>query len=210
MLELINENLELLNTKDRITIDVIKDGLEFIEQFEVRHELLQDTVSVVYRYLKITGKIPHNLYKFFIAAYYIVCRHPRAFPAHEPKKKFCQQFGMEQSSLDYTVDRLVSTLNLEKILDDKNFPYFFCPKSDLGFKIAKRIMKDNVEKAMMNFLLYHQRINSQILCEELATKLIFEMDIFPEELLRQFFEILYDLIEEELREYNEYVQLQNR
>ncbi len=210
MLELINENLELLNTKDRITIDLIKDGLEFMEQFEVKNELLLDTVSIVYRYLRITGKIPHNLYKYFIAAYYIVCRHPRAFPAHEPKKKFCQKFGMEENSLDYTVDRLVSVLELKKLLDDRNFPYFFYPRNDLGFKVAKRILKDNVEKAMMNFLLYSQPINSQILCEELVTKLIFEMEIFPEELLRQFYELLFDIIEKELRDYREYVQLQDR
>ena len=160
--------------------------------------------------MRIVGRIPHNLYKFFIGAYYIVSRHPKAFPAHISKKKFCHQFGMQESSLDYSVDKLISTLGILKILDDKNFPYFIWAKNDLGLKVVKRILKDDVEKAMMNFLLYHQPINSQILCEELVTKFIFEMEIFPEELFRQFYEILFDMIEDELNDYNEYVKLQNK
>ena len=108
------------------------------------------------------------------------------------------------------MDKITATLGFVKILDDRNFPYFFCPKTDLGFKVAKRILKDEVEKAMMNFLLYHQPINSQILCEEMVTKFVFEMGIFPEELFRQFYELLFDIIENDLQEYNEYVQLQNK
>jgi hypothetical protein len=210
MLELINENFEVLNTKERITIDLIKDGIEFLEKFDINHDMLMDTVSIIYQYLRNTGKIPHNLYKFFIAAYYIVSRHPRAFPVHEPKSLFCNQFGIQQNSLEYSVEKIVKTLGFIKILDDTNYPYFLWPKNDLGFKVAKRIIKDEVEKSMMNFLLYNQVINSQILCEELVTKFVFEMDIFPEELFRQFFEVLFDLIEKELHDYNEYVHLQQK
>jgi len=210
MLELVNENIEVLNTKERITIDLIKDGEEFLEQFNINHELMMDTVSIVYKFLRITGKVPHNLYKFFIAAYYIVSHHPRAFPVHEPKKSFCQKFGIAQSSLEYSVEKLASTLGFIRILDDMNFPYYFLPKSDLGFKVAKRILKDDVERAMMNFLLYSRPINSQILCEELVTKLIFEMELFPEELFRQFYEILFEMVEEGLSDYTEYVQLQQQ
>ena len=124
MLELISENLEVLNTKDRITIDLIKDGVEFLEKFEVNHEIMMDTVSIIYRYLRIVGKIPHNLYKFFIAAYYVVSRHPKAFPAHISKKKFCQKYRKQKISLEYSVDKIITTLGYLKILDDKNYPYF--------------------------------------------------------------------------------------
>jgi len=211
-MELIIPNQEVINTKDRITIDVIKDGEEFLKQFDINHELLLDVTSIIYRYLRITGKIPQNLYKFFISAYYIISRHPMAFPIHESKKKFCKQFGLQPSSLEYCVEKLTSLLNYVKILDDKNFPYYFDPKNDLSFKLAKNMVKTEVEKAMMNFLIGNQQFNAQILTEELVTKLVFEMNAFPEELFRQFYEILFGLVESALREqnYSEYVQLHNK
>ena len=71
MLELININQEVLNTKDRITINLLKDGKEFLEQFDINRNLTLDTISIIYRLLKLNGKIPHNLFKFFIAAFKI-------------------------------------------------------------------------------------------------------------------------------------------
>ncbi len=210
MQELVNINYEVLNTKDQITLDLLKDGSEFLEKFDINQNLLLDTVSLVYRYLKATSKVPHNLYKFFIAAYYIISKHPMAFPAHQPKKKFCKLFGLESSSLEYSVDRIINTLNYRRILDDKNFPYYFDPKSDLSFKFSKRVVKDKVKKEMMKFLLYNQPINSQLLTEDLVTKLVFEMKTFPDQLFRQFYDIIFELVEDELKDYNEYVQLQQR
>ena len=69
MLELYSLNYELLNTKERVTIDLIKDGQEFLEGFDINPDFLIDTTSVIYRFLRINGKIPQNLYKFYIAAY---------------------------------------------------------------------------------------------------------------------------------------------
>ena len=66
MLELYSPNLELLNTKERITVDLIKDGQDFLKQFEINHDFLLDTVSLIYRYLRIMKKIPHNLHKYYI------------------------------------------------------------------------------------------------------------------------------------------------
>ena len=210
MLELININQEVLNTKDRITINLLKDGKEFLEQFDINRNLTLDTISIIYRLLKLNGKIPHNLFKFFIAAYYIVSRHPRAFPAHESKKKFCRKFGIQPSSLDYSVEKIIGVLNIKKILDEKNYPYFLDLKTDIGFKLCKNIVKVEVERRMMNFLLYHRPINSQILAEDLITKIVFEMEIFPEELFRQFYEIVSDLVEDSLNDYYEYTQLQQK
>ena len=61
MLELYTPDYEILNTKDRITIDLIKDGEEFLKQFDIDQDFLLDTVSLVYRYLRTKEKIPHNL-----------------------------------------------------------------------------------------------------------------------------------------------------
>ena len=55
MLELYTPDLEILNTKDRITIDLIKDGEEFLKQFDIEYDFLLDTVSIIYRYLRIKG-----------------------------------------------------------------------------------------------------------------------------------------------------------
>ena len=210
MLELINYNQESLNTRDRIVIDFLKEGHKFLEKYDLNHKMIIDAVSIVNRFLRINVKFPQNIFKFFVAAYYIVERHPWSFPAHESKTKFCNKFGIDQSSLDYSIERLVTILKLTKIIDDKNFPYFIDLDTDIGYKLSKSIVKNEVEKAMMNFLLLNQPINSQILSENIITKLIFEMKLFPEELFRQFFDIIIDLVEKYLIDYYEYAQLQEK
>ncbi|MFX1366287.1 MAG: hypothetical protein ACFFCE_11295 [Promethearchaeota archaeon] len=210
MLELYIPQYEEINTRERITIDIIKDGQEFLQQFDINHNYLLDTVSVVYKYLRNNGKVPHNLYKFFIAAYYIISRHPFAFPVHETKKTFCGKFGLPISALDYCVDRITESLNYIKILDDMNFPYFIDPKRDISLKFIKNLIKSKVDKAMMRFLLGNQPINSQILTEELVNEVIFKQKAFPEELLRQLFDIAFEYVEEEFLEYKEYVRLQKK
>ena len=210
MLELINYNQEILNTKDRIIIDFLKEGHKFLEKFDINHKMIVDAVSIVNRFLRLNAKFPQNIFKFFVAAFYIVERHPWSFPAHESKTKFCKKFGIDQSSLDYSIERIVSILKLVKIIDDKNFPYFIDRDTDISYKLSKNVVKNEVEKAMMNFLLLNQPINSQILSETIITKLIFELKLFPEELLRQFFDIIIDLVEKNLIDYYEYVHLQEK
>jgi len=210
MLELYTPDYELLNTKERITIDLIKDGEEFLKQFDINRDFLLDTVSLIYRYLRIKGKIPHNLYKFYIAAYYIVTRHPFAFPVHETKKEFCKKFDLQMSSLEYCVDKIISLFGYIKILDDMNFPYFIDPERDLSLEIIKNIVKSKIEASMIKFLLYNRPINSQILTEELVCDIVFEHKAFPEELFRQLFEIVSTLVEEEFTDHNEYVMLQQK
>jgi len=210
MLELVSYKQEVLNTKDRVTIDIIKQGEEWLRQFDINEELVVDTVSLVYKYLISTGKIPQNLFKYFIASYYIISRHPMAFPAHQSKKEFCKQFGMKESSLNYCVDKVSSELNYIRLLDDMNYPYFLDPERDIGFKLLKNIIQSNVEEKMMNFMLYHQPINPQILSEELVGKVIFEMELFPEEMFRQFYELINQLVENHLKTYNQYVNLQEK
>ncbi len=210
MLELYTPDYEIINTKERITIDLLKDGQEFLEQFDINTDFLLDTISLVYKYLKNNGKIPHNLYKFFIAAYYIISRHPFAFPAHETKKDFCEKFGLSVSSLEYCVEKITDSLNYIKILDDMNFPYFVDPKRDIGLNVIKKLIKSKVDEAMMSFLLYHQSINSQILSEELVYEVVFEQKAFPEELFRQLYEIVFQYVEREFLDYKMYVKMQKK
>ena len=210
MLELYTPEIKVINTKDRITIDLIKDGEDFLTQFDIDKNFVLDTVSLVYRYLRANSKIPHNLYKFFIAGYYIVTRHPFAFPAHESKKSFCKKFNLEIGSLEYCVNKIISRFGYIKILDDMNFPYFLDPERDLSLEIIKNIVKSKIDVAMMKFLLYNKAVNSQILTEELVCDIIFEHKAFPEELFRQLYDIVFNLVEEEFTDHNEYVMLQQK
>ena len=210
MLELYTPNYEEINTRQRITIDMINNGRDFLERFEINPDLLIDSVNLVYNYLKNIDKIPHNLYKFFIASYYIISRHPFAFPAHQSKKDFCEIFGIKVSSLEYCVDKISMEVGYIKILDDMNYPYFIDPKTDLSLNFIKILIKNKVDKAMMNFLLYNQPVNSQILTEELVCDIVFEHNAFPEELFRQLFSIVMDIVEEHFTEYNEYVRMQQK
>ena len=210
MIEVYTPNYEEINAKERVTIDLLKEGLDFLEKFDIKQELKTDVINMVYRYLKCIDRIPHNLYKFYIAAYFIVSRHPFAFPVHQSKEDFCNTFGVKISSLEYSVDILLKNLDYIKILDDMNFPYFIDPENDLSLKLIKTIVKNKVDQSMMNFLLYNIPVNSQILTEELVCDIIFEHKAFPEELLRQLYEIVFELVESQFSDYNEYADLQQK
>jgi len=108
------------------------------------------------------------------------------------------------------VEKITDSLNYIKILDDMNFPYFVDPKRDIGLNVIKKLIKSKVDKAMMNFLLCHQSINSQILSEELVYEVVFEQKAFPEELFRQLYEIVFHYVEREFLDYNEYVKMQKK
>ncbi|MHA1274414.1 MAG: hypothetical protein ACTSQS_13405 [Promethearchaeota archaeon] len=210
MLEFTQISQEVLDTRTRVNIDLIRAGVDFLQQFNIKHQLLKETAAIIYRFLRLKNRVPHNLFKYFIAAYYIVERHPKAFPVHVSKKRFCDIFKIPVNSLEYTVDKIINTLGLIKILDDKKYPYYFDPKTDIAFKLAKSIIKSSVEKKRMNFLIYNQPINPQIITEDLINELIFKMKLFPEELFKQFYDIIYDLVEKELKEHFEYIHLQTK
>ena len=210
MIEVYTPNYEEINAKERVTIDLLKEGLDFLEKFDIKQELKTDVINMVYRYLKCIDRIPHNLYKFYIAAYFIVSRHPFAFPVHQSKEDFCNTFGVKISSLEYSVDVLLKNLDYIKILDDMNFPYFIDPENDLSLKLIKTLVKNKVDQSMMSFLLYNITVNSQILTEELVCDIIFEHKAFPEELLRQLYEIVFELVEGQFSDYNEYADLQQK
>lgn len=210
MLELYTPEYEVINTKERVTIDLLKDGQDFLKQFEINSDFLLDTVSLIYKYLRNNRKVPHNLFKFFIAAYYVISRHPFSFPAHETKKGFCQKFSLPVSSLEYCVEKITGSLNYIKILDDMNFPYFIDPKRDISLNFIKKLIKVKVDKAMMSFLLSNQSINSQILTEELVYEVIFRQKAFPEELFRQLYEIVHEYIERAFSDYHQYIKLQKK
>ena len=210
MIEVYTPNYEEINAKERVTIDLLKEGMEFLEKLDIKQELKIDVMNTVYRYLKKVDRIPHNLYKFFIAAYFIVSRHPFAFPAHQSKEDFCNIFEIKKSSLEYSVDILLTNLDYIKILDDMNFPYYVDSKNDLSLKLVKTLVKNKVDKSMMNFLLYNMPVNSQILTEELVCDIIFEHKAFPEELLRQLYGIVFELVEDQFSDYYEYTNLQQK
>lgn len=210
MIEVYTPNYEDINAKQRVTIDLLKEGMEFLEKFDIKQELKVDTINTVYRYLKSVDRIPHNLYKFYIAAYFIVSRHPFAFPAHQTKENFCKIFGIKVSSLEYCVEILLKNLDYIKILDDMNFPYYVDPKNDLSLRLIRTIVKNKVKESMMKFLLYNSPVNSQILTEELVCDIIFEHNAFPEELLRQLYGIVFELVEDQFSDYNEYANLQQK
>ncbi len=207
MFELIPNNVRILGSKDRLIIDLIDRGKEFIEQFDINQELIVETISIIYKYLEKIHKIPQNLFKFFIAACYISSRHPKTFPNQESKDTFCQRFHIKKSALKYSVNKIISELNYIKIVDDMSRPYFLNPERDIAYKLLKSIIKKQVNLAMMNFLIYHQPINSQILSEDLVSKTILEMKLFPEELFRQFYDLTFEIIEDQLQDYYSYMEL---
>jgi hypothetical protein len=211
MIELSQPKGQFLSTRDQITIDLIKQGEDFIKEFDINHGLLIDTVTIIYKYLKQIDNFPQNLFKFYIAALYISERHPKAFPKHEKKQTFCRKFGIKKSSLEYSVKKIVGTLDYITILDDMNYPYYIDPENDIGYKLMKNVVKKGTDKAIMNFFLNHQPINSQILTEDLTNRVINQMGLFPEELFRQFFTLIFEMVEEQLQElYYNYVDLQKK
>lgn len=200
--------LELLNTKERIIVEIIKKGQDHLEDLGIPRKIAVFASSIVFRYLQ-SGKIPRNFINYFAGALYIAQRHPLSFPFHKKKSKFCTLYNIEEPALDYCVSEIIKKLGFIKFYDDKNYPYFLDPQ-DLGYRLVKSLVERECQESLMNFFNYHQSINAQIVSEKLTTAAIFEMKIFPEEMLRQIYEIVLNLVSQELTEYSEYVKLQQK
>ena len=200
--------LELINTKERIIIDIIKEGQSYLEDLGIPRKIAVYATSIVFRYLQF-GKIPQNFMNYFVSALYIAQRHPLAFPLHQKKSKFCNLYPIQESSLEYCVTDIVRKLSFTKIYDDKNYPYFLDPL-DIGYKLLKNLVERECQEALVNFFNYHQSINAQILSEKLTTISVLDMNIYPEELMRQIYEVIFKLVSNELKEYNNYVKLQQK
>ncbi len=198
--------LELINTKERVIVEIINKGQSHLEDLGIPKKLTVYASSIMFRFLQ-ENKIPQKFLNYFSAALYIAQRHPLSFPLHKKKSKFCNLYLIEESSLDYCVNEIIRKLNFRKILDDKNYPYFIDPL-DLGLKVIKNLVKKECQEALMQFFSSSIPINTQILSEKLTTMSVFEMKIFHEELFRQIYEIIYDLVSSELKEYSDYVKLQ--
>lgn len=198
--------LELLNTKERVIVEIINKGQSYLEDLGVPKKLTVYASSIIFRFLQ-KGKVPQNILNYFVAALYIAQRHPLSFPMHKNKSKFCNLYMIEESSLNYCVGEIIRKLNFRKFLDNKNYPYFL-DQLDLGLKIIRNLTKKECQEAMMQFFSYNTPINAQILSEKLTTTTIFEMRVFHEELFRQIYEVIYDLVLDELKEYNGYIKMQ--
>ncbi len=213
MVEILQRNENFYTTKESVLVELMKEGHDFLELFDIDAVLKRETISLLYQFFKRCENFPHNAFKFFIAGYYIIERHPKAFPVHDSKEEFCRRFGIKVSALDYSVRRIEDVLHLTRILDDKNYPYYFDPRRDICFLLVKQIAVRKVDAAMMDFLVKSELVNSHALAEELVNEVIFERKLYPEELFRQFFEIFQDIIVHLLgryEEYNEYIKLQER
>jgi len=198
--------LELINTKERVIVEIINKGQSHLEDLGIPKKISVYVSSIMFRFLQ-ESKIPQNILNYFAAALYIAQRHPLSFPLHKKKSKFCNLYLIEESSLDYCVNELIRKLKFRKILDDKNYPYFIDPL-DLGLKVVKNLVKKECQETLMQFFSNSIPINTQILSEKLTTMSVFEMRVFHEELFRQIYEVIYDLVLDELKEYNDYINMQ--
>jgi len=198
--------LELINTKERVIVEIINKGQSHLEDLGIPKKISVYVSSIMFRFLQ-ESKIPQNFLNYFAAALYIAQRHPLSFPLHKKKSKFCNLYLIEESSLDYCVNELIRKLKFRKILDDKNYPYFIDPL-DLGLKVVKNLVKKECQETLMQFFSNSIPINTQILSEKLTTMSVFEMRVFHEELFRQIYEVIYDLVLDELKEYNDYINMQ--
>jgi len=198
--------LELINTKERVIVEIINKGQLHLEDLGVPKKISVYASSIMFRYLQ-GGKIPQNILNYFAGALYIAQRHPLSFPMHKKKSRFCSLYMIEKGSLDYCVNEIIRTLGFRKILDDKNYPYFLDPL-DLGLKIIKNMVEKECQEELMQFFNSSIPVDAQFLSEKLTTMVIFEMRVFHDELFRQIYEIIYELVSSELKEYNNYVKLQ--
>lgn len=198
--------LELANTKERVIVEIINKGQLHLEDLGVPKKISVYTSSIMFRYLE-EGRIPQSILNYFVAALYVAQRHPLSFPMHRKKSKFCDLYMIEEGSLDYCVNEIVRVLGFRKILDDKNYPYFLDPL-DLGLKIIKNMVEKECQEELVHFFRSSILVDAQFLSEKLTTMVIFEMRVFHDELFRQIYEIIYGLVSDELKEYNNYVKMQ--
>ena len=95
---------------------LIREAYKFYVKNDVRDALAFGAVALIDRYLRV-AKLPKEEDAMFVAALYLISRHPFSFANHTSKQEFAEQFGIKASSLEWYSENLAEKLGFIRIYD---------------------------------------------------------------------------------------------
>ena len=202
----LNHNLgvmQVLNTiilNDEYIRNIIKEANKIYKNFNLDIDIIPVALDIIIRYIKKTiPSEPREKNVLYLAAYYIVKRHPFAYPSYITRESFSIPFDIKTTSLDWYVNRILSDLNFIRIHDSQMKPYFI-DRASLIFTVTHSIARSQLSEFLINAVINKKMHDVNIIVDDIVAILLDRLKILPEIFRRSVRTIVMDMTRAEIKD----------
>ncbi|MGQ9721124.1 MAG: hypothetical protein ACUVXA_07360 [Candidatus Jordarchaeum sp.] len=178
---------------------LIKEAYKYYVKNDVRDALAFGALSLINKYLQV-AKLPKEEDAMFIAALYLISRHPFSFANHTSKQEFAEQFGIKATSLDWYSENITEKLGLIRIYDYRHFPYYIEPEGIINSVILS-VVRLTVEELMVRTLLGVETFNEDEAIDGIVDRLVERLKIVPNVFKQEIRRIVSEYMSQEIKKY---------
>ena len=178
---------------------LIKEAYKFYVKNDVRDVLAFGAVTLLNRYLRV-AKLPKEDVAMFVAALYLVSRHPFSFANHTSKQEFAEQFGIKATSLEWYSENLADKLGFIRIYDYRHFPYYIDPEGVINSVILS-VVRLTVEELAVRTLLGVETFEENEAIEGIVDRLVDRLKIVPSVFKPEIRRIVSEYMAKEIKKY---------
>ncbi len=180
-------------------LSLIKGAYKYYIKNDVRDALAFGAISLVNKYLQV-AKLPKEEDAMFVAALYLVSRHPFSFANHTSKQEFAEQFGIKATSLDWYSENITEKLGFIRIYDYRHFPYYIDPEGIINSVILS-VVRLTVEELMVRTVLGVETFNEDEAVDGIVDRLIDRLKIVPNVFKPEIRRLVSEYMGKEVKKY---------
>lgn len=180
-------------------LNLIKEAYKFYVKNDVRDALAFGAISLINKYLEL-AKLPKEEDAMFVAALYLISRHPFSFANHTSKQEFAEQFGIKATSLEWYSENLAEKLGFIRIYDYRHFPYYIDPEGVINSVILS-VVRLTVDELMVRTVLGVETFTEDEAIDRIVDRLVERLKIVPNEFKPEIRRLVSEYISEEIKKY---------
>ncbi|MEX2706319.1 MAG: hypothetical protein ACTSSA_02920 [Candidatus Freyarchaeota archaeon] len=178
---------------------LIREAYKFYVKNDVRDALAFGAVALIDRYLRV-AKLPKEEDAMFVAALYLISRHPFSFANHTSKQEFAEQFGIKASSLEWYSENLAEKLGFIRIYDYRHFPYYIDPEGVINSVILS-VVRLTVEELMIRTVLGVEVFDEDEAIDGIVDRLVDRLKIVPSVFKPEIRRLVSEYMSKEIKKY---------
>jgi len=178
---------------------LIREAYKFYVKNDVRDALAFGAIALIDRYLRV-AKLPKEEDAMFVAALYLISRHPFSFANHTSKQEFAEQFGIKASSLEWYSENLAEKLGFIRIYDYRHFPYYIDPEGVINSVILS-VVRLTVEELMIRTVLGVEVFDEDEAIDGIVDRLVDRLKIVPSVFKPEIRRLVSEYMSKEIKKY---------
>lgn len=176
--------------------------MEFLEKKDVPEHFLTYVATILTRFLRYIP-VPADHEACAVAALYVATRHPLSFPNVSTRESYSSKFDIKQSSIEWSLARIIETLGFITVRDTRHFPYYLDPKG-VAVSVIKSLTKTKTLESLaveMNGM----RGEVEEVVDSVLVDAIEEMNMLPEEFRGDLHKVVGDYVTKTREKYGDFL-----